>query len=162
VTIFVRHGKPQVEPSVDSSEWHLEADALVAVSKLASMLPSMPIVSSEERKARETAMLFGGSVTTDARLGEVRRPWVSGDLRPDVVRYLRGEEIHEWEPQRSATLRFANCVRGRRDAIYVTHGTVLALYLASVVDGLDPVAFWNGLTFPDAWHLEDGVLTRLG
>jgi hypothetical protein len=77
------------------------------------------------------------------------------------VRYLRGDEIDGWEPQRVALSRFAACVKARRDAIYVTHGTVLSLYLASVVDGFDPVAFWNGLTSPDAWRLADGELTRL-
>ena len=101
-----------------------------------------------------------GTATADPRLGEIKRPWTD-DLRAAVVRYLRGDELEGWEPQRAAIGRFGACVKARRDAIYVTHGTVLSLYLSTVVDGFDPVAFWNGLTLPDAWRLEDGELTRL-
>ena len=55
MTIFVRHGQPRVDPDVDSSEWSLDADALVAVAKLAALLPTgLPILASDERKARET------------------------------------------------------------------------------------------------------------
>jgi hypothetical protein len=69
MTIFVRHGHPRVDPEVDSSEWSLDTDAVVAVAKLAALLPtSLPILSSDERKARETAMVIGAA-TTDPRLG---------------------------------------------------------------------------------------------
>jgi hypothetical protein len=46
-------------------------------------------------------------------------------------------------------------------AIYVSHGTVLSLYLASVVPDLDAVRFWRELRNPDAWLLDGTGLFRL-
>ena len=48
-----------------------------------------------------------------------------------------------------------------RDAVYVTHGTALSLYLASVVPNLDPFGFWTGLQSPDAWLIDGERLIHL-
>jgi broad specificity phosphatase PhoE len=106
-----------------------------------------------------TARALGRAFTTDARLGEVARPWVptNDELAYSVAAYLRGEVLDRWEPQASALERFAAAATG----IVVTHGTVMSLYVGAVTRA-DPVAFWQALTMPDAWSVaKDGVLTRL-
>ena len=35
--IFVRHGQPHVNPDVDSSEWNLDGDAVVAVLSMTGL-----------------------------------------------------------------------------------------------------------------------------
>jgi hypothetical protein len=113
------------------------------------------------RRARDTAALLGAPVAVDARIREVPRPW-AGDFADACRRYLLGEALPGWEPQRAARTRFAAAVAEHGDAVYVTHGTVLAPYLASVVPALDAVRFWTELSFPGAWALTaDGTLTHL-
>ena len=151
--IFVRHAKSAPDPAIPESEWPLAPDAVVDL-----LLPSLPVVCSDTRRARDTAAYFG-TPRVDDRLVEIRRPWTD-DIERDVARYLRGEEVSEWEPQRDALARFEATLAERGEAIYVTHGTVLSLYLGSVVPDLDAFAFWQNLTMPDAWALDGGELRR--
>jgi hypothetical protein len=50
----------------------------------------------------------------------------------------------------------------RQLASYVSHGTVLSLYLASVVPSLNAMRFWTELRNPDAWQLDGESLVRVG
>jgi broad specificity phosphatase PhoE len=157
--IFVRHGRAIVGPDVPESEWSLDPAFVDRVGALRPALPDLPVACSDMRRAIETAAHFG-SPAIDARLREVARPWVA-DLERDVERYLAGEILDEWEPQAYARARFRAVLDDHARAIYVTHGTVLTLYLASVVPSFDAMRFWTGLTFPDAWELDATRLTRL-
>jgi broad specificity phosphatase PhoE len=91
----------------------------------------------------------------------VWRPWTD-DLNASVARYFLGETLDGWEPQAVAGARVQSVVDEHGDVLYVTHGTVLTLYLASVVPTLDAMSFWTALTTPDAWRVDGERLVRLG
>ena len=59
------------------------------------------------------------------------------------------------ETGHAAAERFAAGIaqRGERPLLIVSHGTVLSLYLAEHA-GLEPVALWRSLTFPEALVLD--------
>ena len=116
------------------------------------------MVSSDETKAQESAVALGRGFTLDERLREVTRPWSANeaDFRLQAQAYLAGEPVPRWESQAAAVDRFSRAARG----IVVSHGTVMSLFVASVV-GADPLRFWANLRMPDAWVLEEGRLMRL-
>jgi broad specificity phosphatase PhoE len=157
--IFVRHGRAIVQPQVPAHDWPLDPAHVDSISALRVSLPELPVVCSDMRRAVETAKFFGEPVV-DPRLQEVSRPWTD-DLDGAIARYFRGEPVEGWEPQADARARLAAAVEDHGRAIYVSHGTVLSLHLASVVPTLDAMGFWAGLTSPDAWRLEGAGLVRL-
>ena len=157
--IFVRHGRAIVQRDAPTSEWPLDSAYVADVIALRTLMPDLPVVCSDMRRAVETAQFFG-EPTIDPRLREVSRPWTD-DLDDSVTRYLGGEAVDDWEPQSEARARIAGVVEQKGRAIYVSHGTVLSLYLASVVPDLDALRFWSELRNPDAWRLEDKGLVRL-
>ncbi len=116
------------------------------------------VVSSGERKAIETAAeLVTSPPSVDDRLREVSKPWYpdAAGHEADAIRYLDGAELPGWEPRSEAIERFGAAIAERPDRVsaFATHGTVMSLWLASRVDGFDPVSFWRGLHFPDAYLL---------
>lgn len=157
--IFVRHGLPLVDRSAPRHDWPLDPSGSAAIESLATRLPALPVVTSDLRRAIDTGRHFGDPII-DARLGEVARPW-SDDFDDAVARFLAGEAIAGWEPQSEARARFKAALDEHGDAIYVTHGTVLTLFLMAVVPGFDAIAFWTSMAFPDAWLLDTEGLSRL-
>jgi len=155
----MRHGRAVVEPEAPTGEWQLDAAHVDDIVALRSALPRRPVVCSDMRRAIETARFFG-EPTIDPRLREVSRPWTD-DLDVSVMRYLRGEPVVDWEPQSEARARIEGVAKDHGRAIYVTHGTVLSLYLASIVPMLDAVQFWSELRSPDAWQLSESRFVRL-
>jgi broad specificity phosphatase PhoE len=158
--IFVRHGLPIVDEDVPTRDWPLDPAHAGEVTALAAVIAELPVVCSDMVRAIETAKFFG-EPAIDPRLAEVSRPWVHDDLDADVARYFLGESLNGWEPQAEARARFRAAVDEHGRAVYVTHGTIMTLYLASVVPTLNAMEFWSRLTFPDAWQLEDERLVRL-
>ena len=154
--ILVRHGPARPDPDSPPHEWPLLDREAGAV--LACLLPPVPVVCSDERKAVETAEAMGRTFSIDGRLREVSRPWIGDrdDFGSAVRRYLGGEVLPGWEPQSEALARFTEAAEG----IVVSHGTVMSLFVASQVK-VDPIAFWSDLTMPDAWELKDGQVVRL-
>ncbi len=178
--ILVRHSQPQIEPDVPPSEWSLN-DAgrrraeLLAGRKLQGYSPDV-IWSSLEPKALETAEVIGCvlGVPVEAKDGleehhrekvpffsysdEFRRAVEGIFLEPD--RTVMGSESG------SQTLtRFSAAVNeildnDVADAIVVTHGTVMALYVASI-SGIDPMAFWRRQQMP-CFVVVDAAEKRVG
>ncbi len=159
VVIFVRHGRPLVQPRVPSYEWPLDPTHAGLVENLGAALPGLQIVCSDMRRAIETARYFG-EPTIDERLREVAQPRL-GELDDELERYLRGERLDGWERQHQAHARVQAAVHDHGDAIYVSHGTVLSLYLASVVPKLSASRFWRGFRYPDTWKLDGNDLVRI-
>jgi broad specificity phosphatase PhoE len=157
--IFVRHGRAVVQPDAPTDQWPLDPAYFDDIIALRSEVSDLPVVCSDMRRAIETARFFG-EPTIDPRLREVSRPWTD-DLDESVTRYFRGETVDDWEPQSAARARIIDVVEQHGRAIYVSHGTLLSLYLASVVPDLDALPFWSGLRNPDAWQLDGGRLVRL-
>jgi broad specificity phosphatase PhoE len=160
VTVFVRHAPAVVDRSSRSATWPITAEAADAVRALRPQLPPIEkLVASDLRRASDTAALLGEPLL-DARLREVPRPWTD-DLDRDVEQYLAGKTLDGWEPQAEVLTRFSACIAEHGPVTYVSHGTVLSLYLGSVVQDLDAFAFWKALALPDAWELRGHELQRI-
>ena len=110
VVIFVRHGRAIVQSDVPAGEWPLDPEHVGTIAALRAVLPELPVVCSDLRRAVETARFFGEPLI-DPRLAEVARPW-SQDLEEPVRRYFRGEAVAGWESQVDA--RVADPGGGRR------------------------------------------------
>lgn len=166
--IFVRHAMPEVRPGVAARLWGLSDTAREDCVLLAHGLglpPAGPaIVTSPERKARETAdvlgLRLGRLVLEDAAFAEADRPAeFDTDYRTRATAYLSGRDYPGWEPLAAVVRRFAEGVARAAaaaddgPAIVVTHGLALAAYVASVT-GIDVGAFWESLTLPDAWLVD--------
>lgn len=166
--ILVRHAMPDVVPDVPPAEWRLSADGLVQARRLAAALPfDAMLVSSAEPKARQTLESLG-PVATDARFNEVARdePF-GGNFREVRAKYVGGTAYTSWEAQAAVSARFKAGVdewiarAGARPLIIATHGMAMTTWLATVVTMADPVAFWRGLIFPDAFVITPPTLRRL-
>ncbi len=72
-----------------------------------------------------------------------------------------------WETSDKVAARFDAAVRaaltlaGGQPAVLVTHGQAMTCWLAATGRRLDPGAFWESLTYPDAWSVGEEELTRL-
>lgn len=159
MTIFVRHGRSLPRPDVASDDWPLDPDGHTDIQALARLLPSLPVVCSDMRRAVETAAFFGVPAV-DARLREVSRPFVE-DPSMSLSHYLSGRPVDGWEAQNNAIARIDAAVTEHGEAIYVTHGTVLSLYMATRCQTLDAYSFWTALQNPDAWHVDQGRAVRI-
>jgi broad specificity phosphatase PhoE len=152
--LFVRHAQVVLRRDVPASTWELSDDGRAAAEELALRLPAAPrVVTSPEPKALATAEPIaranGVEVVVDERLREVER-WPNLPSYEEhvaaVARYLAGEPVDGWEPREQADRRFREAVAGLDDAVVVTHGTVLALFL-----GLD-LASWRAMRLPEVYE----------
>jgi broad specificity phosphatase PhoE len=160
VVIFVRHGRAILRPELPAHEWPLDEAHLDDIVALRHVLPDLPIVCSDMRRAIDTARLLG-EPTVDPRLAEVSREFSDDDFRGSVARYLQGDTVDGWEPQADALARIQSSVVDNGEAIYVSHGTLLTLYLASIVPDLSAMQFWEAFTNPDAWQVDGDRVIRL-
>jgi len=134
-----------IDPTVPSHEWVLSAEGRVAAAALD--LPPLPVLTSSEQKAVDTARLAGWDATPDDRLREVTRPFHGGGTYEERVRrYLAGEQLDGWE-RRAHALERLHAVLDGFDGIAVTHGLAIALYAELDFDA------WQSMPFP-------AVLTR--
>lgn len=136
---LVRHAMTVIDMTTPSAEWVLSEDGRRAAAALE--LPPLPVLSSSEPKALDTAALAGWDATPDDRLREVARPFHGDDYADYVRRYLAGDEPDGWEPRAHALERLHAALDGF-DGIAVTHGLAISLYA-----GLDFDA-WRTLPFP--------------
>ncbi|HEX6797979.1 MAG TPA: histidine phosphatase family protein [Ktedonobacterales bacterium] len=169
--ILVRHSLPTVVPGADAADWRLSdegrARAVTLAEQLADYGPSQ-IASSDESKARETAEIIaerlgGVLVVSEPGLREHDRrgaPYFGDEraFQATMARFFTAPEelIYGRETAAQARARFAAAVSRiiaqslvDRDIMVVTHGTVMALYLASISDtGSDAYAIWREQTLP--------------
>jgi len=163
--VLVRHAASEPDPALPASAWPLGDEGRAAARALAALLPAPDVLlSSPLPKAAGTAAAIarvaGVPVRLDARLGETRgaEAWLD-DHRRRAARYVAGEPVAGWEPQADAVARVDAALRavaasGAATVVAVTHGRVLALWLAAAATLPDPAAFWAGLRYPDAWAVE--------
>jgi broad specificity phosphatase PhoE len=164
--ILVRHSISRPRPDVSSHEWELTIEGRRRCEALTERLrPYEPevLVTSAERKARQTADLIGSRLDLErsvvADLGEQRRadePWpASGEFEARVRALLRhpdelvyGEETGTAAASRLQTALDSVVTRHPGQTIVaVTHGTILSLTLARAAD-LDAVSVWDDLGMP--------------
>jgi 2,3-bisphosphoglycerate-dependent phosphoglycerate mutase len=160
--LLVRHSVPAADPSVPSEEWRLSDEGRALCEALAGQVGAYEpqrLISSPEPKALETAELIapvlGLAVEVEDGLRETARRtvgWLEQNALHEGIRQLfaRPDEVVFGEESGSAALaRFSRVVeRVEEPAAFVTHGTVMSLYVA----GSDPdggFAFWKTLGLPD-------------
>lgn len=178
---FVRHARTIVDPGVASSEWKLDpagAAALAELAGLSAFAGVQRIVSSTEPKALLTAEAIRARhglppVAVFAELGELHKGSFVGDRHDEVVAEVfahpERQALPDWERAADAEARFAACVErlvaesGGRDLIVVTHGMVLALYLARL-NGQSHVDVdqWRAMRMPDLVAVEMGQISATG
>ena len=166
--ILVRHSLPVIVPGEDAADWRLSDEgrdrAAELAEKLAGYRPSH-IASSDEPKASETAGLLaarlGVPIALNPGLREHDRrgaPYFGDEraFQATMARFFAapGELVFGRETAAHALARFTAAVSrviaqsaADRDIMVVTHGTVMALYLASVTGG-DAYALWREQALP--------------
>lgn len=166
--LLVRHAAPTIKPGVPAAEWRLSEEGRAAATALAGQLTRYSIshfVSSREPKAVETATLlaasFGKPVEEYGDLHEHERsqtPFLGREeFEVTMARFFRRrkELVLGDETAAQALRRFTVAIEtvahvspGEGDILVVTHGTVLALFVAAH-NSVEPFTFWRGLTLPD-------------
>lgn len=162
--ILVRHARPLVAADIAPGEWALSEEGRQAANRLGVALrgvvgdAAVPVVSSTERKAVQTAEALGvDRVVSDGRLCEVGRPWYDDEatFRAGVERFLTGNADSGWESADHAADRFGSAIDDLGGTgIVVAHGTIISLWLARTITDLDPVTFWTALALPDAFLVD--------
>ncbi len=168
--VFVRHSEPQIDPSEPAGSWPLSPSGHDFAAELGNVITqhldgaTARVAASSERKAIETAEGLGlGSVIVRDELREVSKPWYPEpqDHQDAAARYLSGQAVAGWEPQRDAIERFDGVVASRADetvvdesVVLVTHGTVFTLWMNEHMASFEPVEFWNSLSMPDAYEVD--------
>ncbi len=165
--LLIRHAAPTVVPGVPAREWRLSADGRRRCEDLAQRVKRYNprvVVTSVEPKARETAELvaarLGLMLVTVAGLHEHERDNVGylerAEFEAAMARFFArpDEPILGRETAAQTLDRFSRAVDGALamhatgDIAMVTHGTVLALFVAARA-GLEPGTLWRGLALPD-------------
>ncbi len=164
--ILIKHASPEVVPGVPSEEWHLSERGRASCAVLAEKLRPYgltALVSSEEPKAAETAELIATVLAiphrTAADLHEHDRSNVphmrSSEFISTMELFFRrpDELVLGRETARQAEERISDAIDDvlkqfpEKTLGIVTHGTVLALFLAMHSDR-PPFALWRELGLP--------------
>jgi broad specificity phosphatase PhoE len=154
VVLFVRHAEVELRLDAPASTWELTAAGRAAAEELALRLPPVPLVlTSPEPKAFATAEPIaranGVELAVDEQLREVERATNLPSYDEHVAavgRYLAGEPVDGWEPRDHAARRFRAAVAAVDDAVVVTHGTVLALFLGLSLEQ------WQAMRLPEVYE----------
>ena len=165
--LLAKHSQPAVDPSTSPSAWTLStAGRRRALALAASLRHHNPtrIVASPETKAIETAEIVGASLHLEVEvLDGVRehdRPLLAFATSRDAFEsaieasFARPEEvIYGGESIETASRRLHAAIgsvlaspRGGTPLV-VTHGTVLAAYVAAITDQ-NPFLLWRRLDLP--------------
>ena len=164
--ILIKHAPPQIDPGVPSHEWKLSPAGREKAAALAERLrPHGPstVFTSDEPKAVETAEIVAKAlgVPHEAVLGlhEHDRSNVpqmpTREFISSIALFFKkptelvlGLETAE-QARRRVTVAMDQILADNetRDVAVVTHGTVLALYLAPLLEG-DPFDLWRRLGLP--------------
>jgi broad specificity phosphatase PhoE len=164
--LLIRHAAPEIDPDQPASAWRLSEEGGRECAPLADEVATYGptrMLASAEPKATETATAIaarlGLPVLTDPDLGEHDRlgvPYLGPDAWDRALARLFAEPdqlVLGRETADAARDRFARAVeRAVRlhpsdNLAVVTHGTVLALFVAQH-NGLDAMAFWRRLALP--------------
>jgi broad specificity phosphatase PhoE len=165
--IFLRHSLPVIDPTIPAREWHLSEEGRQRCVQLAAQLANFNpqrIVSSREPKALETAKIVAKALSMTCESAEGLHEHVRSRIdhtsqevfeasvkvffeKPDCL--IFGDETAN-----QVRSRFTHAVEAileryhdQYPLVIVSHGTVIALYVASTY-GLEPFVLWKSLKLP--------------
>lgn len=166
--VLVRHAEPDVDPQLAAAEWALTPRGVKAARRMAVALSGLNpgwIVTSPERKARETAALLAESleipVEVDERLAEHGAD--PHEFFADYNEFRRLVEAHFAQPDQvvfrgeasaTAAARFGasatDCAARLNDGlpVLVSHGRIISSWLSGLT-GQSATDIWNELRLPD-------------
>jgi broad specificity phosphatase PhoE len=164
--VLVRHSVPEIRRDVSSRDWRLSAEGLTRARAFSRQLQPIAtrVFTSAEPKATETARAlaecWGVPVEEVPGLHEHERPQAQLLSREAFEQKIRdlfarpGELVFGAETAEQARRRFTMAVmrlvaRAADDVVVVTHGTVMALFVAEVA-GVEPFEFWKRQQMPFA------------
>jgi broad specificity phosphatase PhoE len=168
--ILVRHSVPEIRRDKPAAEWRLSLDGVGRARAFARQIEpagATHVFTSSEPKAIETARALADEwrlvVEEVPGLHEHERPqaqMLSRDAFEQKVRELfarPGDLVFGAETGDAARRRFTAAVmrlvaRTTGDVVVVSHGTVMALFVAEVT-GVEPFAFWKRQEMPFAVRL---------
>ena len=165
--IVIRHSQTRQQPNVNSHEWQLTDEGRKRCQVLAEELRPYAIdrvITSEEPKAALTGQLVAGGLAiagdTAPNLHETKRETVGyfereADFKASVQaamtepdKLLFGEETFTAARERFSKQLDTLLEQYPDETLaVVTHGTVMALYLAHLSEQ-DVVSLWNSLDMP--------------
>jgi broad specificity phosphatase PhoE len=168
--ILVKHAPPNVVPGVSAARWTLSEAGRAACEPLAlALAPWRPeaLIASEEPKAAETARLAAERLGVPWRMapGLHEHDREGGPFFADEVAYAAAveelftrpdEPVYGRETASEALRRFSSALdaaladyAGKRVAV-VAHGTVIALYVASLwgLSAREGYDLWRRLGLP--------------
>lgn len=164
--ILIKHASPQQDPNVSSHDWKLSDAGRTKAAALAERLrPHAPkcILTSDEPKAIETGEIIAAALGIPAEivpdLHEHDRSNVPQMPTREFISSMalffkrRGELVLGKETAEQAERRVTGAIEGivsthaDEGVAIVTHGTVLALYLASLLKS-DAFELWRRWGLP--------------
>ncbi|MDX1576923.1 MAG: histidine phosphatase family protein [Gemmatimonadota bacterium] len=165
ILVFLRHADPVIDPGVPPSEWRLSEEGRERARGVADRLRGFAPVrcyTSPEPKARRTAELalegseaelvertaFREHDRTGAAFFDDRTGFVQAirDVFREPDRIVLGRESASAALRRFSDGVRAACRESPGNLVFVTHGTVMALFLAEVLKR-DPFELWLALDF---------------
>lgn len=159
--LLVRHSAPEIDPSVPAVAWRLSDEGRARCERLAREVAGYApprLLSSPEPRAVETAELIAPALELEVEVVDDLREHERRTLpflpRAELDRRMRdffarpSELVVGEETADAACARFAAVVDQLAErAVVVSHGTVIALYVAgSDADG--GFGFWKTLELP--------------
>lgn len=164
--VLMRHSQPEIEHSIPAATWSLSELGRRRAESMAAHLHGYRanlIWCSAEPKAVETAEIVGSVLGVPIRV----KDGLEEHHRHNVPFFPTTQEFEQavdefisqpsrlvlgTETARQACARFTGAIEAvleadSADAIAITHGTVMTLYLAKVAD-IQPMRFWRELRTP--------------
>lgn len=167
--ILVRHSTPEINHAIPSNQWNLNETGTKRAKLLARQLSSFPVdvvVSSPETKALETARIIASYHSLDLTVhnglhehDRTQAPFLSESDFKEAIFYLfknPDELTYGSETATDAERRFENTVKEllvdhpNGDTLIVSHGTVMALFIAKLVNK-NPFYIWREMSMPIAY-----------
>ena len=164
--VLVRHSQPRIERNTPAAEWRLSQLGRRRAKSMAAHLRGYRVSlirCSREPKAVETAEVLGNALGVPIRVKTGLEEHHRGNVPffPTTQEFEQAVEAFFSQPSRlvlgsetasQARDRFTAAIDAvlevdPGDAIVITHGTVMSLYLAQVAD-IQPMSFWRELRTP--------------
>ena len=175
--ILVKHSIPEIQTARPANTWRLSEEGRSRAQHLAEHLKTFTpeiVVSSHERKAKETAEILASQLQLDMQiisdLHEHDRsnvPYLSHEAFQASIREFfqkPAELVFGIETANQAYSRFYRAIHAilnefkNKTIVIVTHGTVISLFVSRLT-GMSDLELWNQLGLPSFIAMELGSST---
>ena len=173
----MRHAETEVDPNIPASDWQLTEDGLCQAEELASagIFSSVDgIFSSTEGKALQTARPFADRLGIEIMEYSEFRELDRGTEMLSDTEYLhsvegllnRSDTVLGWELREHALNRFQTRLErimnkgDFREGLLISHGLILSMYFADLLQVDDVFSRWKRLRFCAWGTIQANVVIR--